>query len=461
MASAPPVPTFALTPEQAIAGLALARRRTLDLVEGITDADLLGSHSPLMSPLAWDLGHIAAYEDLWLVHRHAGLELLHPELAEAYDAFETPRSRRTKVRWLGPEQAREYLDEVRARTLEVIADQGIGDGLVHEMVIQHEAQHNETMLQTLCLARLGYHHPRLSAREDAGAGGPEPPEAGGPEPARTPRPEGEGWASGLDLVEVASGSIEVGAPPDRFSYDNERPRHPATVRAFWIGANPVTNGDWLEWMHAGGYARPEWWSEQGWDVRQREELERPGGWAPAPDEELGFREWRIGGDRPLAPDHPVVHVSWFEAEAFARAHGARLPTELEWECAATLDPRSEATRSWPWGEEARWPMPANVLDAGRWGTAPAGSFPGGASACGAAGLLGDVWEWTASEFGGYPGFRAHPYREYSEVFFGSGYRVLRGGSWASSARVVTPTFRNWDLPQRRQIFAGLRLARDA
>jgi iron(II)-dependent oxidoreductase len=156
----------------------------------------------------------------------------------------------------------------------------------------------------------------------------------------------------------------------------------------------------------------------------------------------------------------VVHVSWFEADAFARAHGARLPSEAEWEKAATWDQDTNETRLYPWGAEPPDPRRAN-LDHGGLGPHPAGAHPAGAAPCGALGMLGDVWEWTASDFGGYPRFRPYPYREYSEVFFGEGYKVLRGGSWATRAHVATPTFRNWDLPLRRQIFSGVRLAWDA
>jgi iron(II)-dependent oxidoreductase len=153
-------------------------------------------------------------------------------------------------------------------------------------------------------------------------------------------------------------------------------------------------------------------------------------------------------------------VSWFEADAFARAHGVRLPTEVEWEKAATWDQQTGAARSFPWGNDPPVPgVHANVDQLGL-GTAPAGALPDGRSPYGCVGMLGDVWEWTASDFGGYPGFVATPYREYSEVFFGAGYKVLRGGSWATRTRACTPTFRNWDYPQRRQIFAGIRIARD-
>jgi iron(II)-dependent oxidoreductase len=155
----------------------------------------------------------------------------------------------------------------------------------------------------------------------------------------------------------------------------------------------------------------------------------------------------------------VQHVSFFEAEAFARWSGGRLPTEAEWEKAAAWDPAARRARTYPWGEAPPGPEHAN-LDQTAFGPAPVGSFPAGASAYGAEQLLGDVYEWTTSPFTGYPGYSTFPYPEYSEVFFDQGYRVLRGASWATAAWVARATFRNWDYPRRRQIFAGLRLAWD-
>jgi iron(II)-dependent oxidoreductase len=363
--------------EQAISALQSARARTMALVAHLSDEELQSVHSPIMSPLVWDLGHVAAYEDLWIAHRHGGLELLRGDLADAYDAFETPRSVRGEVELLGPGEARAYLDAVRARTERVLNDRGVGDGFVCEMVIRHELQHTETMRQTLAIAGL---------LPDG-----EPPLAsmGGD----------DGW------LRVPAGAFAMGARPEGFAYDNERPRHELWADAFQIARRPVSNAAWMRFVERGGYERREWWSEQGWAWKAQRE--------PGPHAEIG------GAD----PQAPVCHVSWFEADAYARASDARLPTEAEWEKAATL----------------------SASDAG------AGS-----------GLaeVGRVWEWTQSSFGGYPGFVAHPYREYSEVFFGDGYRVLRGGSWATDARVASPTFRNWDLPERRQIFAGVRLARD-
>jgi iron(II)-dependent oxidoreductase len=357
-----------------------ARRRTLALVAHLGDEQLERVHSPIMSPLVWDLGHIAAYEDLWIAHRHGGLALLRPDLAALYDAFETPRAVRGEIETLGAAAARDYLARVRERTALVLGEQGIGDGFVCEMVLRHELQHCETMRQTMDIAGLlPAGEPRLSAL--AGAAG---------------------W------VEIPAGRFAMGAGTEGFSYDNERPRHEVALAAFQIARRPVTNASWLHFSEGGGYERREWWSREGWAWKEEYDINHHPGMA--------------AGD----PDAAVCHVSWFEADAFARAHDARLPTEAEWEKAAT------------WGRET-------------------GRF---AARTGALGGVGDVWEWTASDFDGYPGFVAHPYREYSEVFFGRDYRVLRGGSWATDRRVRSVTFRNWDLPLRRQIFAGVRLARD-
>jgi iron(II)-dependent oxidoreductase len=245
----------------------------------------------------------------------------------------------------------------------------------------------------------------------------------------------------------------MGARAEGFAYDNERPRHERRVPAFRIGRTPITNATFLRFVEGGGYERREWWSDEGWAWKEEYDISRPGGWT------ADGREWHVGRVEPLAPDQPVVHVSWFEADAFARAHGARLPTEAEWEKAATWDQQTGTPRSNPWGEEPWTPERAN-LDQTSLGPLPVSAYPAGASPYGALGMLGGVWEWTASDFTGYPGFRAHPYPEYSQVFFGTDYKVLRGGSWASRPRVATATFRNWDYPIRRQIFAGFRIARD-
>jgi iron(II)-dependent oxidoreductase len=371
------VKTDPLSPdaEQALLALDAARERTLVLVAHLDDEQLERVHSPIMSPLVWDLGHIAAYEDLWLAHRYGNMALLHPELANLYDAFETPRAIRGEIEALGPADAIAYMTQVRKRSVEAIATRGVGDGVLCEMVLRHELQHSETMRQTMAIAGL------LPAGE----------------PPQISLTVAEGW------LNVPAGAFAMGAGEDGFSYDNERPRHTIELGAFSLAHRPVSNASWMRFSEGGGYERREWWSAEGWAWKE---------------------EYDITHHPAVAAGHleaPVCHVSWFEADAFARAHDARLPTEAEWERAVT------------WTQET--------------GRQLAG--------------VGRVWEWTSSHFLGYPGFAAYPYREYSEVFFGDGYRVLRGSSWASDARMASTTFRNWDLPERRQIFAGVRLARRA
>jgi iron(II)-dependent oxidoreductase len=409
--------------------LAEGRARTLALVEQLSDADVESQHVEIMSPLVWDLAHIAAYEELWLVHREAGRPLSRPELLAMYDAFETPRAVRGDLPLLDRAQALEYLEDVRRRVPN-------GESFIHELVLRHEHQHGETMLQAIELARLG------------------PP----PAVPRAERAAAPGRHTGLESVLVPGGPCVIGANGDGFAYDNERPRHRAQIPAFRIGRTPITNATFLTFVEGGGYERRPWWRAEAWAWKEEYDITHPEGWARGPTGE--WRRWTLDGWQPIDPDEPVVHVSWFEADALARAHGARLPTEAEWEKAATWDQESGSARPYPWGEEAPEARHAN-LDHGLLGPAPAGAYPAGASPYGALGMLGDVWEWTASDFRGYDGFVAHPYREYSEVFFGSDYKVLRGGSWATRARVATPTFRNWDLPKRRQIFSGVRLAWDA
>jgi gamma-glutamyl hercynylcysteine S-oxide synthase len=423
---------------QAVAALEEARERTLALVAGVSDEDLERVHSTLMSPLVWDLGHIAAFEDLWLVHRFGGRPLLREGLAEIYDAFETPRAGRGELPFLRPPEARAYLSDVRDRTLDVLASRGVGDGTVPELIVRHEQQHNETMLQTLQLARLeGYKIDGASA----------PP----PAPPRSNAAPGEG----VEFIEIPGGECMIGAPPAGFAYDNERPRHRTDVRGYLIGSTPITNATYLTFVEGGGYERREWWSDEGWSWKEDYDITRPEGWTA--DHRA---EWRLSGLTPLDPDRPVVHISWFEADAFARAHDGRLPTEAEWEKAATWDQEQGRALVNPWGDGPTVPGEHANVDQLQGGTVAAGSYPAGASPYGCLGMIGDVWEWTASEFDGYPGFVPYPYREYSEVFFRAGYRTLRGGSWATRPRVGSASFRNWDYPQRRQIFAGLRIARD-
>ena len=356
--------------------LAEARRRTLELIAPLDDEQLNRVYSPLLSPLAWDLGHIANFEELWLVRTIGGRGPLHGDLGRLYDAIENPRRTRGELPILRDAELRDYLAEVRERTLEVLTEVDLGadaedpllrDGFVYEMLIAHEQQHNETMLQLLQMVD-GYEPIGVDL---------------GPRPVASP---------GEESIAIPGGEYEIGAGSRGFAYDNERPRHTVELAPFEIDRTPVTNAAYVSYMEDTGAEPPMYW-----------ESEAREGWALTTG----------GGRKAVDPSHPVLHVSWHEADSFARWAGKRLPTEQEWEAAYD---RLEG--------------------------------------------VGEAWEWTAFHLLAYPGFEPFPYREYSQVFFGDAYKVLRGGSWATERNVMRPSFRNWDLPERRQIFAGIRCAKD-
>ena len=325
--------------------------------------------------------------------------------------------------------ARAFDADVRARALDVLrsidldgGDPLLEGGFVYGMVVQHEHQHDETLLATLQLME-EYAHP------DADGTGSHVPLSAVPQLP----PD----------VLVPGGEHVLGTDTDPWAYDNERPAHVVELAPYRIDTVAVTNAAYTEFVDAGGYDDPAHWSGAGWAWRTEADLTAPQFWTRAAD---GWHRRRFGRTEPVPPAEPVQHVCWYEADAFARWSGARLPTEAEWEAAACGTPLAGADL---WREGARF------------APAPVGRADDVVSAHGVHGMLGGVWEWTASDFVTHPGFRPFPYREYSEVFFGPDYKVLRGGSWATHPSAVRTTFRNWDFPIRRQIFSGFRCARDA
>ncbi|WTJ79271.1 ergothioneine biosynthesis protein EgtB [Kitasatospora sp. NBC_01539] len=417
------------------AELTTARARTAALTDCVDDPDLTAQHSPLMSPLVWDLAHIGNQEELWLLRAIGGHDPMHPEIDPLYDAFEHPRAERTRLPLLPPEEARRYAHEVRGRVLDLLEtsplegapllDAGFGFG----MVVQHEQQHDETMLIT--------HQLRRGA---AVLAAPPPPAAGA---GRLP----------ADVL-VPAGPFTMGTDTEPWALDNERPAHVVDLPAYRLDTAPVTNAAYQDFLADGGYDDPRWWTSEGWRHRMDAGLTAPLYWTREGGQWL---RRRFGTVEPVPPEEPVLHVSWYEADAYARWAGRRLPTEAEWEKAARHDPASGRSRRYPWGDGEPGTEHAN-LGQRHLQPAPAGAYPAGEAPCGARQLMGDVWEWTASDFHPYPGFRAWPYKEYSEVFFGPEYKVLRGGSFAVAPVACRGTFRNWDYPVRRQIFAGFRTA---
>ncbi|MFD7540977.1 ergothioneine biosynthesis protein EgtB [Streptomyces sp. NPDC059819] len=423
---------------RALTALTAARARTGTLTSTVDDHELTSQHSPLMSPLVWDLAHIGNQEEQWLLRAVAGQDAIRPEIDSLYDAFEHPRAARPTLPLLAPAEARRYAADVRGRALDVLESTPLRGGPLTDaafafgMIAQHEQQHDETMLIT---------HQLRSGPVALTA--PEPP---------------TGATDGLPAeVLVPGGPFTMGTSTEPWALDNERPAHRRAVSAFHLDTTPVTCGAYLRFMADGGYREERWWEPAGWAMVREHALDAPLFWR----QEGG--QWlrrRFGVTEPVPLDGPVLHVSWYEADAYARWAGRRLPTEAEWEKAARHDPASGRSRRYPWGDGDPTAAHAN-LGQRHLRPASAGAYPEGQSPLGVRQLMGDVWEWTSSDFLPYPGFVAFPYREYSEVFFGPGHKVLRGGAFSVDEVACRGTFRNWDLPVRRQIFAGFRTARDA
>ena len=427
---------------RAIRSLERAREHTLSIIAPLSDEDVSAQHDPLMSPILWDLGHIAAFEALWLLENLDG-PIRFSEMPGTYNPFEHPRSTRGALSLPTLDGQRAELSRVRCETLSRLERQSFAaehpllrDAYVVSMVAQHEWQHQETILQTLQLKRgAAYRAPRAWALPTA------------------LRPFEHGA-----MAHFEGGLVRVGTDDASESYDNERPSHQLLIAPFDIDVTAVTNGAFQVFIAEGGYERAEFWSDAGWAWRNDSGVRAPKHW-----ERLANGEWttRTMDDATIVdPRKPVCHVCFHEAEAYARFAGKRLPTEQEWEVAATWNPASRRQQIFPWGDAPLTRELANV-DQLAFGPAQVGAYIQNVSPIGCHGMIGDVWEWTSSDFSGYPDFRAFPYPEYSAVFFGPDYKVLRGGSWATSADVARPTFRNWDYAIRRQIFAGFRCARDA
>ncbi|MER6674167.1 ergothioneine biosynthesis protein EgtB [Streptomyces sp. NPDC000983] len=422
--------------KRALTTLVTARDRT-DLLTGcVEDPDLTAQHSPLMSPLVWDLAHIGNQEEQWLLRTVGGREAMRPEIDSLYDAFEHPRSERPTLPLLAPAEARRYAAEVRGRVLDLLESTAFGGsrlteaGFAFGMIAQHEQQHDETMLITHQLRK-------------------------GPQALTAPDPGPAPLFTGPAEVLVPGGPFTMGTSTEPWALDNERPAHRREVAAFHIDTTPVSNGAYRAFVEDGGYDDERWWAPAGWAHIRQHSIHAPLFW------HRDGKQWlrrRFGVTEVVPADEPVLHVSWYEADAYARWAGRRLPTEAEWEKAARHDPAGDRSTRYPWGDADPAPEHAN-LGQRHLRPAPVGSYPEGESPLGVRQLIGDVWEWTSSDFLPYPGFAAFPYKEYSEVFFGPEYKVLRGGSFAVDAVACRGTFRNWDHPIRRQIFSGFRTAR--
>jgi len=413
-----------------------ARRRTLELLKDLSDEQLMGPRLPIVNPLRWEVGHVGWFQEHWVL-RHA-LERT-PSRADGdalYDSSAVPHDTRWELPLPSRAETLAYLDGIQARVREALAGgalEGEREYFVR-LAVAHEDMHAEAFTYTR--QTLGYTAP------PPGAPGGRPPDAGP--------------LSGD--AHVPGGRFRLGAEPGTlpFLHDNEKWAHEVEVRPFAIARAAVSQGDFAAFVSAGGYRTRRFWSDEGWRWREAAGAAHPVYWRPAG---RGFERRDYDRWVPLEPHRAVIHVNAFEAEAYCRFAGRRLPTELEWEVAAAGEPDGRGglaphKRRYPWGDTPPTPERAN-LDARALGCADVGALPAGDSAFGCRQMIGNVWEWTASDFLPYPGFSADPYRDYSLPWFGT-HRVLRGGCWVTRARLIRNVWRNFYTPDRRDVLAGFR-----
>lgn len=456
--------------EEIAVQLESVRRSTLRLFDLVPrEADLHESPGFGFRPLIWHLAHIGVFEAYWILQQVKGAAAPDARYERIFDPIATPREQ-SKDLPSRPEME-SYLARVRDLVLDFLQtarldadDPLLRGGYVFDLILEHERQHQETLAYLFQLLDPSKKSRPVQSLSDDGSAGLSSPalSIGGETLAGTAsgggsRTVSDNASATEEMIFVPAGEFMMGAVSDAFAYDNELPAHAVFVPAFKIGRTPVTNAKFARFVAEGGYDRREFWSDEGWQWRERENWQLPLYWRRDGSAWL-VRE--MFGEEELPPAHPVSGVSWYEAEAFASFTCKRLPTEAEWEKAASWEATSSHKRLHAWGDEAPSEIICNY-GFNSWGTTPVEAFPAGASATGCFDMNGNVWEWTSSKFTPHPGFRAFPYPEYSEVWFDEDHRVLKGGSWATRAPLLRASFRNFFRRHFRIAFAGLRLAEDA
>jgi iron(II)-dependent oxidoreductase len=406
-----------------------ARARTLELIVDLSDEQLVGPMLDTVNPLLWEVGHLAWFQERFVLRQACGEPPIRPYADSVWDSGAIPHDTRWRLMLPSRDETLGYVQEVRDRVIDRVLGAVDNDVVLHftHYTVGHDDMHTEAITYTR--QTLGYRAPTLPGLPAV-------------------EPAGASRGSPADDVEVGGGAFLLGAVRrEPFVFDNEKWAHPVRVEPFAMSRTPVTQAEFAAFVDDGGYQRAELWGDEGWSWRTRTEAEHPVYWRRA-----GGAWQRRHFDRwvELEPHRPAVHVSWHEADAYCRWAGRRLPSEAEWELAATGQPK----RRFPWGDDEAEPRHAN-LDWLAMGTADVGLFADGDSSFGCRQMFGNVWEWTASTFAAYPNFERDAYKEMSEPWFGS-RKVLRGGSWATRSRFLRTTMRNYFTPDRRDVIAGFR-----
>ena len=416
--------------------LTQSRARTLRLFEDV-DADTFRLQAnPDFSPVGWHLGHIGFTEGLWLLEQESGHSPLFPPYRRLFAADGLSKIERQNLPSFN--EICEYLSQIRSKVWDYLQIAPLASqAWLWYWLVQHESQHCETITWVLQL----HHQQQQQSTVPIAAQASD-----WPLPSQAETPPLQKVAPILqDMVRIKGGGFLSGNNGIE-ALDNEKQAHWESIESFWIDRFPVTQGQYQQFMEAGGYRQRQYWSEEGWQWLQSNPVNHPSHWIATEGKK-----------------HPVCGVSWYEADAYARFVGKRLPTEGEWEKAASgiignPDSKGAALKSvYPWGNH---PPTANHCNHGasRWGTTPVDSFPLGQSAYGCYDMIGNIWEWTGTWFHPYCGFEPYPYKGYSLAYFDDLHRVLKGGSWATQAPVLRSAFRNWYEPRIRIHFAGFRCA---
>ncbi len=404
----------------------------------LAEKDLRRQPATGFRPILWHLGHVGAFESYWILQRVKGDASLSPHYDLIFDPIKTPKDDSLNLPPVA--EIEEYLMQVRRNVLDYLfnvqladANPLLRDGYIFHMVLEHEYQHQETLLYLLQML-----DPELKRHQDNSDVRCQMSDV---------RPE---------MILIPRGEFELGSSGYPFAYDNEQPPHRVELADFLIDKYPMTNGEYRDFVQAGGYQTSSLWSEAGWQWKEENNITAPLYWSFDGD------VWRVRemfSNDELKLNHPVTGVSWHEAEAYTRFVGKRLPTEAEWEKAASWNPQTQTKHRFSWGDEAPEASRVNFANQ-HWGTTPIDAFESVPSAYGCVDMTGNVWEWTATVFDGYAGFKPFPYKEYSELWFDGDHRILKGGSWATRSPILRCSFRNFWRPQFRIAFAGFRCAAD-
>ena len=437
------------------AALQEARQRTLELIEDLSDEQMIGPRLDIVNPLRWEIGHLGYFQEFWVL-RHFRKEP--PTRADGdalYDSARIPHDTRWDLPIPSKAETTAYVQRILERITHPHRPAGGDAGRINgydeayfiRLALLHEYMHAEAITYTR--QTLGYPPPKVSIAEGRTDGRQSGPPESEDRPGHSRQPLGD--------AEIPGGAFELGSKPGMpFVFDNEQWAHPVTLKPFRIARTAVANAEFAAFVDDGGYQRRELWTDEGWQWRDGARADHPVYWR----KQAGGRWLRRNFDEwvPLEDRLPVLHVNWYEADAYCRWAGRRLPQEAEWEMAASAEPTPSGTtehkRLFPWGDEPPTPDRAN-LDWRTMGCVPVDALPAGDSAFGCRQMIGNTWEWTATPFAPYPGFAPGPYKEYSAPWF-QNHQVLRGGCWVTRSGLIRNNYRNFYQPHRRDVWAGFR-----